>query len=312
MPTRLLRDWTSSERVASLTPEGERLFTRLIMKADDWGRMEANPKLLRSTLFPLQDVGVESLSMWLQELNSKGLITLYAVDQKSYLQIERFGQRIRSERRFPDPPSNARSCAQMSADCGQLPDTCGQLGSAPNTNTNTHAPIHAPPSSGEGAGGGNGRGSHRTPRSIVPEQSKTYPVIAGAETKAYANTRPSDVPFHPDDDARQVDAFFEAESPMTRAIKNWQAAAGITRVGAIKSTLEKVTQLAQADECGPDAVMEALDWGTKDKAPYKALESKIRGLAAMAGRVDFKKGKEEPKDKRPMWVRLKEKGLLRE
>ena len=52
MPNRILRDWTDSEPVNSLSVHAERLFVRLIMKADDYGRLTDHPKLLRAMLFP--------------------------------------------------------------------------------------------------------------------------------------------------------------------------------------------------------------------------------------------------------------------
>jgi hypothetical protein len=53
MPNRILRDWTDSYTVEPLSAEGERLFVRLIMKADDFGRYHADPRLVRAGCFPL-------------------------------------------------------------------------------------------------------------------------------------------------------------------------------------------------------------------------------------------------------------------
>ena len=55
MPSRILRDWTDSLRFDGLSAEAERLFTRLIMKADDYGRFHADPRLLRAGCFPLSE-----------------------------------------------------------------------------------------------------------------------------------------------------------------------------------------------------------------------------------------------------------------
>ncbi|MCK6685788.1 MAG: hypothetical protein L6R30_25615 [Thermoanaerobaculia bacterium] len=107
MPVRLLRDWTDSEAVNSISPEAEVLFTRLIMKADDFGRYTADPRLLRPYLFPrkLDQIREVSLERWLVELESARLVRRYVVAGKPYLAIEKFGQRVRADAsRFPDPP----------------------------------------------------------------------------------------------------------------------------------------------------------------------------------------------------------------
>jgi hypothetical protein len=55
MPTRILRDYTDSAAFDGLSAEGERLFIRLLMKADDFGRFHANPKLVKALCFPLAE-----------------------------------------------------------------------------------------------------------------------------------------------------------------------------------------------------------------------------------------------------------------
>ena len=61
MPTRMLRDWTDSLKFDGLSAEAERLFARLLMKADDYGRYHADPRLVRAGCFPLTEVGLESV-----------------------------------------------------------------------------------------------------------------------------------------------------------------------------------------------------------------------------------------------------------
>lgn len=107
MPNRILRDWTDSEAVNTLSPEAERFFTRLIMKADDFGRYTADPKLLRPYLFPLllESTREANLERWIAECEKVRLVRRYVVGGKPYLVVEKFGQRIRADvSRFPDPP----------------------------------------------------------------------------------------------------------------------------------------------------------------------------------------------------------------
>ncbi len=105
MPNRILRDWTDSESINSLSFQAEVFFTRLIMKVDDFGRFSANPKLLKSLLFPIKDGLRDSdISRNLDECEKAGLIAVYEADGKSFLEIKKFLQRGRAEKsKFPSP-----------------------------------------------------------------------------------------------------------------------------------------------------------------------------------------------------------------
>ena len=111
MPLRMLRDWTDSEAVNDVSWQAEVLFVRLIMKADDFGRFSANPKLLKSLLFPLKDGFRESdISSWLQEIEAAGLIATYQCESKPLLEIVKFDQRLRTKKgKWPAPVSNLRT-----------------------------------------------------------------------------------------------------------------------------------------------------------------------------------------------------------
>lgn len=117
MPVRLLRDWTDSESVNSLSANAEILFIRLIMKADDFGRFHGNVKLLRSLLFPLRDgIRDADMSRWMAECQKAGLIRVYQVADKPFVEIVKFQQRTRAmQSKFPSPDS---------MDDTQMSDTC--------------------------------------------------------------------------------------------------------------------------------------------------------------------------------------------
>jgi hypothetical protein len=106
MPNRIIRDWTNSTKIEQLTVHAERLFTRLIMKADDYGFFHANPKLLKPLLFPLliDQIREADISRWTAECEKAGLIVLYEIESKQYLQIVDFNQRLRiKSAKFPAP-----------------------------------------------------------------------------------------------------------------------------------------------------------------------------------------------------------------
>lgn len=110
MPNRILRDWTDSETIDKFSIYAERFFTRLIMKVDDYGRYSANVKILKSTLFPLKtDIRETDITLWLTECEQCGVIALYNVASKEYLQIENFKQVLRQKKEKYPPPENLLS-----------------------------------------------------------------------------------------------------------------------------------------------------------------------------------------------------------
>lgn len=115
MPNRVLRDWTASDKIDSLSQGAEVFFTRLIMKADDFGFYHGGAKILNSTLFPLKDYENKEVAGWLAECVAVGIIFKYSVDGKDYVQIIDFDQRLRQMKsKFPPPSVNCQS------DDGQL------------------------------------------------------------------------------------------------------------------------------------------------------------------------------------------------
>lgn len=104
MANRILRDWTQSEVINSISDKSEVFFTRLIMKADDFGSFYGNLKLLRAALYPLKVISDPELQKCIDECNKVGLIILYVSDNKTYIQIKNFGQRLRiMKSKFPQP-----------------------------------------------------------------------------------------------------------------------------------------------------------------------------------------------------------------
>jgi hypothetical protein len=116
MPNRILRDGIlTSERVNSLSWEGEIFYRRLMSVVDDHGLYPAHPALLRAALYPLKletvrDANVERL---ISECEKARLVRVYEVESKSYLQLLNFGQQVRSKPKHPKPPDS--NCAQPPA-----------------------------------------------------------------------------------------------------------------------------------------------------------------------------------------------------
>jgi hypothetical protein len=111
MPTRIVREGIlTSERINALSANAELFYRRLMSVADDHGRYPANPTQLRAYCYPLKldSVKEDSIKKHLAECEEAGLIVLYTVAEKYYLQINDFGQRINGKSKFPEPSGESR------------------------------------------------------------------------------------------------------------------------------------------------------------------------------------------------------------
>jgi hypothetical protein len=109
MPTRLIREGIlTSERINMLSERAELFYRRLMSVVDDYGRFSANLTLLRASCYPLKlDVVKEdSIKKHLAEAEGAGLIVLYAIAGKAYLEIQDFDQRVQSKSKYPEIPSD--------------------------------------------------------------------------------------------------------------------------------------------------------------------------------------------------------------
>lgn len=122
MPSRILREGIlTSDRVNSLTAAGEVFYRRLMSVVDDYGRFDGRPGLLRVSCFPLRVDAVREadISRWIAECVMAGLIVLYAVDGKQYLEMQDFKQQQRAKSKYP-PPSDGRLLNTCEADAKQV------------------------------------------------------------------------------------------------------------------------------------------------------------------------------------------------
>ena len=108
MPTRLLTESVCySKKIEKLTAFAELFFYRLLVNADDYGRMDARPRVLRAKLFPLKDLSLGLVSDALRALTEAGLIDCYEVGGDPYLTVADWEahQQIRVKReKYPPPP----------------------------------------------------------------------------------------------------------------------------------------------------------------------------------------------------------------
>lgn len=149
MPNRIIKESIcTSDNLDTLSWFEEVFFYRLIVNCDDYGRMDARPAILKARLFPLKSITEKQINVVLQSLRSAGMIDLYTVDGRSFLQIRTWEQHqtIRAKKsKFPKPEQRLQTseinCMQMQADVSVIQ-------SNPNTNPNTLSdesvtPAHA-------------------------------------------------------------------------------------------------------------------------------------------------------------------------
>ena len=83
MPNRIIREsCRTSPTLMLLTDGAERLFWRLTTVADDFGRFEADPDVVRAQCFPRakeMTFRVKTIAAWFEELRACCLVTTYVV-----------------------------------------------------------------------------------------------------------------------------------------------------------------------------------------------------------------------------------------
>lgn len=124
MPNRILREGIlTSERVNSLSERAELFYRRLQSVVDDYGRFSANLTLLRASCYPLKldCMKEDSIKKYLAEAEGAGLVVLYMVAGKAYLELQDFNQRIQSRSKYPAPPGKNKEENGSTVDNGEPP-----------------------------------------------------------------------------------------------------------------------------------------------------------------------------------------------
>lgn len=135
MPSRLIKESIcTSESMASLSWFEQALFIRLIVTVDDYGRMDGRPAVLRGRMFSLEDVSVKDVRAGLHKLSAAGMVLLYEVSGKPYLQLTTWNRHQTpraKESKYPPPPTENKACDQLQA----VANTCKQLQTDENSGT---------------------------------------------------------------------------------------------------------------------------------------------------------------------------------
>jgi hypothetical protein len=117
MPSRVIREEVLASRSLSRCSwQADWLWQKLLLAADEFGRMDGRLEVVRSECFPSRtDVTLEQIDEWLTELSScdpggRGPLRRYEVDGWPYLQLVNWekhrAKRNRAESsKFPEPPA---------------------------------------------------------------------------------------------------------------------------------------------------------------------------------------------------------------
>jgi uncharacterized phage protein (TIGR02220 family) len=126
MPNRILADSIlSSETLNELCPEQECLWYRLLVSVDDYGCMDARPLIVLARCYPLRIESIQpsQIETWIHDLARVGLLTLYRVDGKDYLQVSKWEehQRVRNKRhKCPLPAPDGSNIQHVAATLDHL------------------------------------------------------------------------------------------------------------------------------------------------------------------------------------------------
>lgn len=111
MPNRIIKESIcTSEQIAALKDFEFRLWIGLITQADDAGRGDARPAIIKGRIFPLREcVTSRSIDDGLNALVTHGLVVLYEVDGRPIYWLPSWAkhQRIRDVKpKYPAPPDD--------------------------------------------------------------------------------------------------------------------------------------------------------------------------------------------------------------
>ena len=159
MPNRILREGLRTSRKLAVTnAEGHRMFTTLVSAVDDYGRIDADPVVVRAMCFPrqLDIITVEHVAAWLDQLEAVHLALRYQAGPDRILQLLNTRSRVRANgSKCPDPPPEVAKtlrqwesdgppdgidyCRGIGTDRSSFPDTC--MHAAPRARTQPCVPA---------------------------------------------------------------------------------------------------------------------------------------------------------------------------
>jgi hypothetical protein len=118
MPNRIIhQSFRTNPAISNLSAEAERLYTRLITVADDYGYFDGDPRVMLGLCLPLlmEKIRISHVRKWIKDLVKAGLIQLYEIDGRTYGRFPAWEdeQRVYGHKpKFPAPAGHTWECAQ--------------------------------------------------------------------------------------------------------------------------------------------------------------------------------------------------------
>ena len=222
MPNRIIKESVCySESIKSLSWFEEVVFYRLIVNADDYGRLDGRPEMIQAKLFPLRrDITESTVNKALNALTAAGMVQVYMYDQKPFLQLTAWEQhqQVRAAKsKFPAPDNFCNQLISNDFNCNQtISNVPVILSENPYPKRESKASIH--------------------------EKKFTPPTLE--EIRAYCLERKNNV------DAKRFYDYFDASNWVDsegKAVRNWKQKI-ITWEGTRNGTNKPVSESAGRTE----------------------------------------------------------------
>ena len=232
MPNRIIKESIcTNDQIDKLSTFAEITFYRLIVNADDFGRMDGRTAVLRSRLFPLKDVRNSQIEDALRELASVELVSTYIVDGKPFVRLPGWDrhQQIRAKKsKYPAPDE---SCNQMiSNDC-----------KCPRNPIQSESESESEPESEPARGGADDRPDFNTVEVYAANNLAALNAGNMAEFVAFKDELPEELIRHAIDEAC---AAGKRTWSYTRAILTRYRDSGFRTVGEAKAAKPPVKSVA--------------------------------------------------------------------
>jgi hypothetical protein len=122
-------EFCTSESIAALSIPCRLHFAMLWTHADDHGRGADNARLIKAALWPLDDdVDVEQIEQWQQELADNGRLIRYEVEGRRYFQVVNWTEHQHPQKPKPTPiPEPPDTCTRQVRDNDRT-----EMGSVPS------------------------------------------------------------------------------------------------------------------------------------------------------------------------------------
>ena len=148
MPNRIIKQSAfESEKISALSDFDFRLWVGLITQADDAGRGDARPAILKGHIFPLRErVTAKDIEAALLRLAAGSCVTLYTVGGRPYYQFPNWAkhQRVYNAKTKTPAPEEADEnddLRESAASCGELQQAAANRRLNPNPNPNPNPKV---------------------------------------------------------------------------------------------------------------------------------------------------------------------------